>query len=110
MNAYTELLEELRDDEVVESIVFGEWGWGGFLEPEDNKILPENQGVLLTLDQAKPLMQDWSFHGGYGSPECYATYIWTNKRVMWVTQYDGSTTLSSMPRNPEPGMPYMSGG
>lgn len=51
-----------------------------------------------------------TYNGGYGSPACYATYIWTNQRTLWVTTYDGSTYLSSAPRNPISTMPEMSGG
>lgn len=110
MNAYEELLKFIEDDEVVEGIVFGEWGWGGYGEPENASVPKDKMGVLLTLEQAKPMMMDWCFDGGYGAPDCYATYIWTNKHVIWVTQYDGSTTLDFAPRHPTNVMPSMPGG
>jgi len=107
LNAYDDLMKFLEKDEFVENIIFGDYGWSGF--GEDVKFINRNQkNKLMTIDEAKPLMNGWSFHGGFGSPDCYATYIWTNKRVIWVTQYDGSTNLDSMPRNPtvcKPGMP-----
>ena len=107
-NAYEELIEFLDDDEDVEAIVFGEFGWGGYCDP---KVIPsDKQGVLLSLDEAKPLMQGWAFTGGYGAPESYATYVWTNKRVIWVTQYDGSTSLDHAPRFPTATVPSMPGG
>jgi hypothetical protein len=110
MNAYEELLKFIQDDEVVEGIVFGEWGWGGYREPDNPPVPKDKMGVLLTLEQAKPMMMDWCFDGGYGAPDCYATYIWTNKHVIWVTQYDGSTTLDFAPRHPTNVMPSMPGG
>jgi hypothetical protein len=109
--AYTDLMRELEQDEQVEGIVFGEYGWGGFQEDELTNPIPQNKlGKLMTLDEAKPFMQSWSFYGGYGAPTCYATYIWTNKRIIWVTQYDGLTTLDSAPRNPVDCTPDMPGG
>jgi hypothetical protein len=109
MNAYKELLEELQEGETVQAIVFGEYGWGGYCEIEGG-VPEEKQGVVLTLEDAKPFMQTWSFDGDFGAPECYATNIWTNRRIFWVTEYDGSTTLDSASRNPTAGKPNMPGG
>lgn len=33
MNAYNDLIEYLEENEVLEHIVFGSWGWGGYNEP-----------------------------------------------------------------------------
>jgi Holliday junction resolvasome RuvABC endonuclease subunit len=76
----------------------------GFPIPKDKK------GVLLTLEEAKPYMNGWSLFSGFGSPETYAINVWTNKRVLWITQYDGSTSLDSVSRFPVACMPYMPGG
>jgi len=106
MSAYEELLKELQEGETVEAIVFGKYGGGGYCEIEDG--VPVNKkGVVLTLEEAEPYMQTWSFYGGFGAPECYATNIWTNKRILWVTQYDGSTNLDSAARNPTAYKPKM---
>lgn len=110
-SAYAELMKELEAGEKVEGIVFGKYGWGGFGEDEISDPIPQDKiGKLMTLDEARPYMQSWSFIGGFGSPDCYATYIWTNKRILWVTQYDGSTCLDSAPRNPVDCIPDMPGG
>lgn len=108
--AYEELKEALQPDEVVEAIVFGEWGWGGYSEPENKPVPEDKRGVVLTLEDARPMMQTWAFYGGHGAPDCYATNIWTNQRILWVTQYDGATGLDSAPRNPKAGKPDMPGG
>lgn len=121
MIAYTELQEILRPDERIEAIVFGPWGWGsapaateqweaGYGEPSPPPVPFEKRGVILAAEQAEKYMREWSFNGGYGSPDCYATYVWTNQRVIWVTQYDGSTQLNDAPRNPSAVMPSMPGG
>ena len=109
LDAYLDLIEYLAEGETVEAIVFGEYGWGGFME-DDVHIPKEKQGIVMTLDKAEPMMRGWTYDGGYGSPQCYATYVWTNKRVIWVTQYDGSTTLDSAPRHPIACIPDMPGG
>lgn len=123
-SAYEELQEYLDEGEVVEAVVFGSWGWGGYDEPncnydEDDAEFPAGnnpavpygkRGVLLTLEEAEPFMKSWTFYGGYGSPDCYATYIWTDRHVIWVTQYDGSTSLSCAPRHPLAIVPGMPGG
>lgn len=109
MNACDDLMEFLEPDETVSNIVFGNWGWNGYRE--DTVFVPaDKRGILLDLEEAKPMMDGWTFFCGYGAPQCYAANIWTNKRVIWVTQYDGSTRLDSAPRNPVAHMPDMPGG
>lgn len=132
-DAYRELVARLHPNETVAAIVFGPWGWGttpsknhpewelGFEEPtEDGKtplLIPfEVRGKVLGRTQARHYMKGWSFYGGIGQPKCYATWIWTNQRVIWITQYNNQTSLSSMPitpivclRNSE-SMPYIPGG
>lgn len=121
MSAYSELREFLNDGEAIEAIVFGPWGWGfapqdgeewerGYEEPSAPPVPFEMRGKVLSEEQAEPYMQSWSFYGGYGAPDCYATYIWTTERVIWVTQYDGATGLDAAPRNPAETMPDMPGG
>ena len=110
MSAWDDLVEYLNEGEVIESVSFGPWGWDGFGEPEDKPVPKEKQGVPMPPSEAQPLMQSWSFYGGYGSPDCYAVNVWTNSRVIWVTQYDGATGLDSAPRNPSENVPDMPGG
>ncbi|MEM1021377.1 MAG: hypothetical protein AAGJ09_12925 [Pseudomonadota bacterium] len=119
-NACEELEAALEQDEQVEAVVFGAWGWGWMPEPgeefrkdtfEKEPILPLDKRLkILSWEQAKPLMQDWRFGGGYGSPDCYATYIWTTKRVFFVVKYDGSTSLEFVPKTPTALEPEMFGG
>lgn len=110
MTASKDLDEYLEDGETVEAVVFGAWGWSGYGEPDPPPVPTELQGMVLTFKEAEPLMRSWSFYGGYGAPECYAVRIWTNHRLIWVTQYDGSTRLNSAPRNPVACVPDMPGG
>lgn len=110
MDAYKDLLDFLEEGENIECIVFGPWGWDGYGEPDDAPVPKDAQGRMMTADEARPMMEGWSFNGGYGAPDCYAVYVWTDKRVIWVTQYDGATGLDSAPRNPSDTIPDMPGG
>lgn len=110
LDAYTDLMAELLDGEEVISLVFGDFGWAGYHEPEPPSVPRDKRGVLLTLEEARPYMRGWTFFCDYGAPMAYATYIWTNRRVLWVTQYDGSTDLDWAPSLPAAMMPRMPGG
>ncbi|MEM9067162.1 MAG: hypothetical protein AAGE52_01610 [Myxococcota bacterium] len=107
-NALDDLVAALEEGETVEALVFGPWGWGSWNPPGNLEAPP--RGKVMTLAEAAPFMQGWRIRGGYGSPECFAIYIWTDRRVLWVTQYDGSTRLDSAPRNPLACIPEMPGG
>ena len=120
-NAKQEIENLLTETETVEAVVFGPWGWGdapdegedweeGHGEPEPTPVPFNKRGVALTFEEAAPMMESWSFYGGFGSPKCYAVRIWTSDRVFWVTQYDGSTSLDWTDRNPSDTMPDMPGG
>lgn len=116
MRAYDELMEYLEEGEVVECVMFGGWGYGSdyysdegnielaYDEPYEGHVPIEKRGKALTLEEAKPHMQNWSFNGGYGSPECYAVNIYTNQNIIYVHEYDGSTCLVSVNRNPVDGV------
>lgn len=99
-DAYKELKKELDEDEVIEGISFGDWGWGGYHEPDPPPVPKDKRGITLSEKEARPFMKGWKLYCGYGAPLAYAMYVWTNKRVMWITQYDGSTNIDSMPRHP----------
>lgn len=119
-SAWDELKELLEPGEKVKKVVFGPWGWSseheiqggklGFHEPDPPPIPLEVRGKLLGPRAAQKYMRGWSFYGGFGAPECYATYIWTSQRVIWVTQYDGATGLNWAPRDPTECIPDMPGG
>lgn len=98
MSARDELIEFLREGEIVEGVVFGDWG-NNFLA-KDPLIVPlEKRNFVISIDEAFDYMSGWSFENDFSS-KCYATYIWTNQRVIWVESSDGSTGLVSMPRHP----------
>ena len=111
MNAYKDLIRYLSDGKKIEAIIFGPWGRDGYKEPDPNPVPHELFGKVLTEIQAEPLMHGWSFNNGCGKPLCYSVRVFTNKRIIWATQYDESTQLDDSPRNPLEGyIPDIPGG
>ena len=104
-NAYKELMEALLPNEKVEKIVFGSeptfFSKGRYPVPEDKA------GKAMSLQEAEPYMKDWKFDALHKN--CYATYIWTDQRVFFVSNYDGSMQLEWVPRNPTDIEPDMIG-
>ena len=56
-------------------------------------------GKPISWEIAKPLL-DYDFDNGYGAQECNDIYIWTKDYVFYIKEYDGSTCLDWIPRNP----------
>lgn len=111
IDAYDELIEYLEEGETVERIVFSRWGftqdifadyedWVKGIPIADPVIVPfDNRAFPMRLDEAKEYMLGWSFYTGDFS--CYATYVWTNKRRIWVNpSWEGYTYLESIQRAP----------
>jgi hypothetical protein len=103
------ILEEAAGEPIL-AVVIGEMGWGGVfcserIEGYDTHI----RGKVLTWEAAEPFLS-YQFDYGFGAPECEAVYVWTETKVMFVTQYDGSTCLDFVPRHPIDCDPAMPGG
>ncbi len=45
-------------------------------------------------------MLDYEFNAGFGSPECHPIYAWTQRKVLFILEWDGSTGVLAAPRNP----------
>lgn len=102
-DAIDQLRAELQPDETVEAVVFGRW------ERRDGRqLVPEDlQGKPLSIDEAAPLMRGWSIEGWGAS--CAPMHVWTDRRVLFVASYDGTTYLDSVPRHPIDWAPLMCG-
>ena len=44
---------------------------------------------------------DYDFDDGYGRQQCHDFFIYTKEEIFYIHEYDGSTYLCSIPRNPE---------
>lgn len=59
-------------------------------------------GTPLTWDTARPLL-DYEYDTGYGGQDCHDFTAWTASRVLFVHEYDGSTYVRTVDRNPTEG-------
>lgn len=96
------LAEEAATGEAIVAIVVGKHDgadWNAKPLPDENIILSREAG-LAKLDQ--------DYNNGYGGADCFPFWAWTESRVYYVREYDGSTELSSVPRHPVGGEPGFS--
>ena len=114
---FIEALLAYAEGEPITEVVLGAYGWDDIDDTNDtgwiDKVRPhiprDRLGIALSLAEAQPLL-DYEWKRGFGAPSCYAIYAYTPSRVIFVSQYDGSTTLHSVPRNPCDCIPTMPGG
>jgi hypothetical protein len=99
-----------RLGEPVEFITIGNMGWWDNDDDGTGKEIPaEKKGVAMSWEAAREYL-DYRYSTGYGGVDCHAIYAWTANHVILVVQYDGSTRLVSVPRNPTNVMPEIPGG
>jgi hypothetical protein len=101
---------EVANGEPVEAVTIGRMGWGGNYNSEfvpSYDAIPKNKA--MPWDEAAKWL-DYDFDSDYGSVKCQAIYAWTKSRVIFVSQYDGSTSINYVPRNPSDEEPRMPGG
>lgn len=82
---------EKQNNELIEAIVVGIHYSNTHGSVDENIILPRDEGL-------KKL--DYEFNNSYGGADCHPITVWTDKTVIYIHEYDGSTELSSRPRNP----------
>ena len=90
---FAEDIEKVAEGEAIDAVVIGAKGDRWFDEE-----LQEPQSVL-TWGEARSRL-DYEYDDGYGGADCHAIYAWTRTRVLFVHEYDGSTGVVSVPRNP----------
>ena len=59
---------------------------------------------VLTWEEARPLLS-YAFsmgcdRGRPGDDSCHAVVAWTDSKVIFISTYDGSAQVESLPRNP----------
>lgn len=99
-NFWNDILEA-AEGEAIEGIkiisLIDYWKYG---EPDKRDVgVKEVLNKLLTPEQAKPLL-NYSYYTGYGSMDCHDIEFWTATRVFYIHEYDGSTKIQSVERNP----------
>lgn len=63
------------------------------------KIDSSKLNVNLPWEEAAPLL-NYTHNNGYGGQECHDIIAWTKNKVLFVHEYDGSTCVQSVYRNP----------
>jgi hypothetical protein len=102
-------IEGEANGEPIVAIVIVEMGWVGYNEPKEGPLPEKLRGTVLSWEEAVPFLQ-YEFSADYGAPGCQAITVWTASKVIFISQYDGSTSIHSVPRNPVAHMPIMPGG
>ncbi len=57
------------------------------------------RGKLYLWDEIKNKL-DYEYYAGFGSMDCHDIELWTPKYVYYIHEYDGSTSVVSVNRNP----------
>ena len=78
MSAYEEIVSILAHDEVIEAIRIDDDDFS-----YDIKVPGFIKGKIITLEEAKPYLEGWSFENGFGEINCLTLYIWSNKRIFF---------------------------
>ena len=101
------------DGESIEAIVIGKPTQATVIPPKVNATWARQDdskfNKVLTWQEAEPLI-DYPFDSSYGLPRCHAVTAWTKSRVIFISQYNGATSIEYAPRNPVNHMPSMPGG
>jgi hypothetical protein len=109
-NAWTELLELLFPQEVLEWIVIGGWAGGLIGQRPDPYLVPvDKQNVLLDPGDAESLMIGWNLRTfgntvGGAMGRAYAVQVWTDQRILRTHILGGTTAyqvIYSLPRHPK---------
>lgn len=74
------------------------WGWPNDVDVRD-KITEHMIDVSLPAETILPLL-DYEYDDGYGGQDCHDILVWTAYYVYYVHEYDGSTSIYSVKRNP----------
>jgi len=95
-NMKKDILEEVKDE--LDTAIIMVTSDSSVSEP-NNKFPKELINKPIMLKEVIDYF-DYNFDSGYGGQECHDFYIWTKSKVLFIWEYDGSTYISSVPRNP----------
>lgn len=99
-NLKTELEDGLNAGERIEAIVIGEHDRDPNRYNDEPARYADMLNRVLTWEEAAPIL-DEEYDDGYGSADCFPFYAWTNTHIYFVREYDGSTQIGAIPRNPQ---------
>jgi hypothetical protein len=100
---FAQEIEEAAYGETIIAVVVGEKG-SGIKAPGEN-----GPDIVQSWEEVRDGL-DYQHDAGFGGRECHSIYAWTAGRVLFVTEYDGATSVESVPRFPRAGKPQSMGG
>ena len=83
-------IESAAAGETIEGVVFSE-GFKKLPSVPLNKVIPWYEAKVYA---------DYDFNTGFGTAGCHSITAWTTSKVIFVSEYDGSTRINHVPRNP----------
>lgn len=92
---FAEAIEAAAGGEPILAAVVKEWP--DYYSPKAVAVETPNQAV--PWEMARPWL-DYTWNDGFGSADCHAVYVWTASKLLAVGEYDGSTRVVSLPRDP----------
>ena len=95
-------LQEVFEEEIPEYVEIRALitrDWDDEKDPRDTPVIPYLDKVI-PWETAAPLF-DYEYDSGYGSRDCHNIYVWTKNFVFYIHEYDGSTQVRAVPRNPK---------
>lgn len=105
---FAQEIEKLAGADPIQRVVIGNLDY--YFDDENPPLIPKDKkGIPLCWNQARPLL-DYPYVSSFGSPQCHPVYVWTDKDIIFVSQYDGMTHIEKIPRHPGPCQPHMPGG
>lgn len=64
----------------------------------------EGKEIKFNTLQPWPRLAIWleyNYDCGFGLEDCFPVIVWTNRSVMFMKEYDGSTDIRKLPLNPQ---------
>lgn len=101
-----EEMEKLFGEKIEDMVVGQHYKRESKYTGNDKPLTDEN----IIISRARGLKKiDQEYDSGYGGADCFPLYAWTKSRVFFISEYDGSTCVSYVPRNPVIIAPEFSG-
>lgn len=66
---------------------------------DEDRRPTHQRNTVLSRDDGLALL-DVEYDNGYGGADCFPMYAWTQNWIIVILEYDGSTGIGCIPRNP----------
>lgn len=97
-NFLADILEVSDNEEITEIVITSKISDYGSPDPRDLPIIPFIDKVVPFKQLS--LLLNYEYDDDYGGQDCHNFYAWTRTKILSIHEYDGSTRVISVPRNP----------